>query len=145
MLCNDYVLDLNGYAVSVYGANKIKNGSLKIFSSVAGGGINAEAVSAFILEGGKLEIAGENVLYYGNTLADLDAASALAINGGVYVVKSGAFYNAADGATVAIEALSASAELFAAAEGYAWTAVSENVTIGGIDCAIVAKYAKVAE
>lgn len=145
VLENDYALDLNGYAVSVYGANKIKNGSLKIFSSVAGGGINAEAASAFILEGGKLEIAGENVVYYGNTLAELDAASALVINGGVYVVKSGAFYNAADGATVAIEALAASAELFAAAEGYAWTAVSESVTIGGIDCAIVAKYAKVAE
>ena len=143
-LTSAYALDLNGYAVQVLGLNEINGGALKIYSSVAGGCIYSGAVQAFSLKNAALEIDGTNLAYYGKTLALVDPASELKIAGGVFVVTEGDFYKAESGATVAIDGIAANAELFAAAEGYAWTETEETVVIGGIACDIVAVYAKLA-
>ncbi len=142
ILSEDYVLDLNGYALVVSGANKIAGGSLKIFSSVEGASFYSDGAQAFIVTNGALTVEGENLSYLGGTLADLNAASTLTVNGGIYVVMNNAtFYKAASGATVSIVDILANAQLFDAAIGYEWTAVNESIVIGGQPCEIIAKYA----
>ena len=143
-LTSAYALDLNGYAVQVLGLNEINGGALKIYSSVEGASIYSGAVQAFSLKNATLEIDGANLAYYGKTLALVDPTSELKIAGGVFVVTEGDFYKAESGAIVAIDGIAANAELFAAAEGYAWTETAETVVIGGITCDIVAVYAKLA-
>ena len=141
----DYVLDLNGYAIPILGINEINGGSLKIYSSREGAAFGSDLAQAFTLKNGAtLEIDGENLGYYGKMLATLDSASALKIAGGVFVVE-GDFYKAEAGATVEISGIAANAELFAAAAGYAWTAVEETAKVYGIECEITARYDAVAE
>ena len=141
VLAEDYVLDLNGYALTVSGTNKIAGGSLKIFSTVEGACFYSDATQAFFVTNGALKI--ENVAYLGGTLAYLDASSTLEVNGGIYVVNAAASFVKADqGATVSVADILANKELFAAESGYAWVAVSENVTIGGLNCEITVKYEK---
>lgn len=139
-LTNEYYLDLNGYAIQVLGLNEINGGSLAIISSVEGASIYSGAVQAFSLKNAALVIDGENIAYYGKTLALVDPDSALLVLGGVYVVTEGDFYKAEAGAIVMVDGIAANAELFEAEEGYAWKAVSETVVIGGITCDIVAVY-----
>ena len=140
-ITKDYVLDLNGYALSVLGTNTIAGAKLKIFSSVAGASLYSDAAQAFLATNGTLEIDGENLAYLGGTLVNLDSASSLTICGGVYIVNDDAlFYKTAIGALVSVTDISANKELFDAENGYAWTAVEEYITIGGLNCAITAKY-----
>ena len=140
----DYALDLNGYALSIFGINEINGGSLKIYSSVAGAALGSDLAQAFALKNGAtLEIDGANLGYYGKTLANVDATSALKIAGGVFAVTEGDFYKTEAGATVEIRGIAANAELFAAEAGYAWVAVEEATKLFGVD--IVVRYDVAAE
>lgn len=143
LITKDYALDLNGYTLVVAGTNKIVGGSLTIYSSLGGASFYSDATQAFMVEDGSLVIDGENLSYLGTTLANLDATSALLINGGDYVMENGAsFYKAESGAVVTVEDIRANAELFEAADGYEWIAMEENVTIGGRACTITVKLAE---
>lgn len=141
LITEDYVLDLNGYALIVSGTNKIAGGSLKIFSSVEGASFYSDGAQAFSVTNGALILDGENLSYLGGTLANLDAASSLEIVGGIYVLMDNAvFYKSVTGTTVSIADISANKVLFDAAAGYEWITVDESVIIGGQTCPITVKY-----
>lgn len=124
-----YALDLNGQALLVSGTNRIAGGALRIFSSAEGASFYSDATQAFLLEDGALAL--EDVCYVGGVLADLNAASSLAIRGGSCFVEGESLYRAATGATVTIGALSANKQLFDAFDGYAWKACEEQLTVNG--------------
>ncbi len=139
-LTGNYLLNLNGYALLVSGTNKITNGKLTVYSSVAGAQLYSDATQAFLVTNGDLNIQGEKLAYLGGTLANIDVNSTLVINGGIYVVDGTAdFFKAVESSDASIANITANKQLFEVDASQAWETIDETATIGGIDCALTVK------